>query len=60
MLVISIFFIFSIDLGYSQDDNIVPPITARFNIEGVWNAEPMGGKYYIRQIGNEVFWFRGR
>lgn len=53
LLVFTVFFLL-MGIGYSQDDNIISKPT--INIEGVWNAEPMGGKYYIRQIGNEVFW----
>jgi len=42
LIVLSI--LVTITPAYSQD------------LTGVWNCDD-GGKYYIRQIGNEVFWY---
>ena len=52
LLVLSVIFVFS--PVFAQDGTKDAANT--LNIEGVWNGEPMGGKYYIRQVGNEIFW----
>ena len=42
-------------VGNAQDDALVKePVT--YNIEGIFSCD-WNGKYYVRQIGNEVLWF---
>jgi hypothetical protein len=40
-------------ISYSQEDN--KKQTTTYNLNGVF--EGGGGKYYIRQLGNEILWY---
>lgn len=54
--VILFFFLFMLLVPvftYSQDDGKSP--TTQYNLNGVF--EGGGGKYYIRQLGNEILWY---
>ncbi|MBK8380708.1 MAG: hypothetical protein IPL16_02210 [Ignavibacteria bacterium] len=53
MFIVSLVFIAAVPKVYSQADDMSK---VSYNIEGVFECD-WNGKYYVRQIGNEILWF---
>lgn len=54
ILIFVLFLILMPIFTYAQDDD-KSPTTTKYDLNGVFNGG--GGKYYIRQLGNEILWY---